>query len=243
MNNVLFNADVGEETGVDDQIMPYISWCNIACGSHAGSEKEIEKTIQLAIKHNVKIGAHPSYPDRSNFGRKVMSLPYEDLVQSLTEQLKVVNYYIEKNGETLHHVKPHGALYNEAISNQEVAQAIYESIKNTGKKPIVLTLKNSKLADVCKNEFEVCYEAFADRMYTNDLSLVSRDNEQAVLKSAEEVFEHVYKMVAKNKVKTVGKEELPIVFDTICVHGDHPNSVAILTHLHARLKDLNYDIG
>ncbi len=242
MKKVIFNADMGEGTGMDEEIMPLISWCNIACGGHAGNEKEINKTIQLAKKNGVKIGAHPSYPDRLNFGRKVIPISYTDLVDALTEQLLLIDTCAKQHEVELHHVKPHGALYNEAVVNDEVAHAILESIQNLNSKPIILTLKNAQLATVCKDTYDVCFEAFADRNYTNDLSLVPRAKKGALLENEEEVFEHVLRMVSECKVKTIKEQVKPISFDTICVHGDNPRAVEILKYLHMRLKEVNFDI-
>lgn len=243
MKEIIFNADVGEGTGFDAQIMPFISWCNIACGSHAGDQKEIEKTIQLASIHNVKIGAHPSYPDRENFGRVRMILPYDDLVKTIITQIEEVKFYVNKKGEELHHVKPHGALYNEAIKNEEVASAILEAINNIDKSLFIITPKNSKLSYLVKDKIRLKFEVFADRNYNNDLTLVSRLENEAVLTDSKQVFEHVKRMVLQDKVKTKKGEELSVFFDTICVHGDNPKSVDILEYLHQEFLKLNVRIA
>lgn len=239
MKRIIFNADIGEETGCDADIMPYISWCNIACGSHAGDKNVIQDTIKLAMDHNVKIGAHPSYPDRKNFGRVKMKMANEDLIKTITEQIQLVRYYTEKAGGKLHHVKPHGALYNEAVKNKEVAFLILEALKNIDKSLYIITLKNSELSYLAKGDFEVKHEAFADRNYNEDLTLVSRTKNNAVLTDSKEVFEHVKKMVLEGKVKSENGIELPIDFDTICVHGDNPKSVEILRFLYKEFSTLN----
>ncbi|GAA4272581.1 5-oxoprolinase subunit PxpA [Aquimarina gracilis] len=240
MNQIVFNADVGEEAGFDAQIMPYISWCNIACGSHAGNEKVIQKTIELAIENNVKIGAHPSYPDRENFGRKSLMLPYGDLVNTITDQILLVKYFTEKAGEKLHHVKPHGALYNDAVKNSEVAKSILESVKNIDKNLYIITPKDSKLSYLSNDVLTVKYEVFADRNYNSDLTLVSRSEKRAVIKDPMEVFDHVFRMLSKNEIRTIGGEERVVNFDTICVHGDNPNSVKILEFLKNKLTNTDF---
>ncbi len=240
MKRIILNADVGEEAGFDAQIMPYISWCNIACGVHAGNEDVIQETIDLAITNDVRVGAHPSYPDRKNFGRISMSLSYADLVETITEQIVRVKYYAEKAGVKLHHVKPHGALYNDAVKNELVAKAIIESVKNIDKSLYIITTKESKLSYLCKDEFEIKNEVFADRNYNNDLTLVSRSEKDAVIIDPEDVFEHVFRMISEGKIKSKTGGELAVFFDTICVHGDNPNSVEILEFISKRFSDLNF---
>ncbi len=240
MKRLIFNADVGEKAGFDEQIMPYISWCNISCGSHAGNEKVIKKTVELALKHEVKIGAHPSYPDRENFGRISMALPKEDLVEELSRQVKLVKDIVVDCGGELHHVKPHGALYNDAVKNRDVATAIVSVVKNIDKSLYILTQKDSKLAVAAEGVLLVKNEVFADRNYNADSTLVSRQKKDAVITDPNKVFEHVYKMVSKGGITTIGGEGLAVDFDTICVHGDNPKSVDILKFLHAKFSQLNY---
>ncbi|WP_025664128.1 5-oxoprolinase subunit PxpA [Aquimarina megaterium] len=239
MKKIILNADVGEEAGFDVEIMQYISWCNIACGSHAGNVEVIKKTIELAMQHNVKIGAHPSYPDRENFGRTKVEMPYGDLVKIITEQIRLVKSLTEKAGGKLHHVKPHGALYNEAVKNESVAMAIIEAVKNVDKSLYIITLKNAKLSYLSRGNFEVKHEAFADRNYNDDLTLVSRKEKEALLTDPKEIFSHVKRMVLEEKVKTKNRVEVPIFFDTICVHGDNPKSVQILKYLYKEFSILN----
>lgn len=239
MKKIILNADVGEEAGFDAEIMQYISWCNIACGSHAGSAEVIQETIALAMKYDVKIGAHPSYPDRENFGRTKVEIPYDDLVKTITEQIQLVKSLTEKAGGKLHHVKPHGALYNEAVKNESVALAIIEAVKNVDKRLYIITLKNAKLSYLSRGDFEVKHEAFSDRNYNDDLTLVSRKEKEALLTDPKEIFGHVKRMVAEGKVKTKNRVEVPIFFDTICVHGDNPKSVQILKYLYKEFSILN----
>ncbi len=240
MKKIIFNADVGEEAGFDHEIMPNVAWCNISCGAHAGNDEVIQKTITLAAKNDVKIGAHPSYPDRENFGRVRMEMTYYDLVQSIMDQILKVKYFTEKEGLQLHHVKPHGALYNEAVVNKTVAKAVLEAVKNVDKRLKVITLKNSILSDLCAGVLDVKYEAFADRNYTSDLTLVSRLKHDAVITSPKKVFDHVFKMVTEAKILTINKEEKSVSFDTICIHGDHPKSIEILEYIHQKFSDLGF---
>ncbi|WP_219009839.1 5-oxoprolinase subunit PxpA [Aquimarina litoralis] len=240
MKKVILNADVGEEAGFDDQIMQYVSWCNIACGVHAGSDEVIKKTIDLAIQHDVKIGAHPSYPDRENFGRVSMEIPNENLVETLTDQILKVKKFTEEAGAELHHVKPHGALYNDAMKNNDVANSIIAAVKNIDKSLLIISPKDSFISFLCKDDLEMKYEVFADRNYHKDLTLVPRSKSNAVIKNPEEVFEHVWKMISEQKIKTIEGEEVAVFFDTICVHGDNPKSVEILKYLYKELLAENF---
>ena len=236
---MVINADVGEESGNDEQIMPLISWCNIACGGHAGNENEIEKTVALAIRNNVQIGAHPGYPDKVNFGRVKVEMNYTDLVDSLTNQIQLVSQKTREQGAKIVHVKPHGALYNEAIKENITARAIIDAVKNIDKSLYIVTQKNGILDKLSQGVLEVKYEAFMDRAYEKDLSLVPRSKPGAILSTPEEVFEHVNMMIKKGVVRTISCAEKSIIFDTICVHGDHPNSVSILKYLHKKFKSIS----
>ena len=240
MKKIILNSDVGEEAGFDAKIMPFISWCNIACGVHAGNDQVIQKTIDLALQYQVKIGAHPSYPDRENFGREVMNISYDHLVETITEQIQKVKFFTENRGEQLHHVKPHGALYNEAVKNEEVANAIIQSVNNVDKSLLIITPKGSVISYICEEDMEVKLEVFADRNYNQDLTLVSRSENNAVLSDPEQVFDHVFRMISDGKVKTIKGEEVSICFDTICVHGDNPKSVEILEYLYKEFLKRNF---
>ncbi len=240
MHRIILNADVGEGAGFDAQIMPYISWCSIACGAHVGDEKMIQKTVDLALANNVKIGAHPSYPDRENFGRVVLEMSSQDLADSISTQILAVKEKVEESGGKLHHVKPHGALYNYAMQNENVANIIIECVKNIDKSLQLIVLKNSVFSYLCKGELELKYEAFADRAYRKDLTLVPRVEEGAVLTDPKQVFEQVLQMVSEQKVKTKNGEVVPVFFDTICIHGDTPKSSEILAYIYKELSVRNF---
>lgn len=231
MYKIVLNADVGEGVGKDAEIMPHISWCNIGCGAHAGDLETIKKTIDLALKHDVKIGAHPSYPDRKNFGRKVVMMPDIELIKTITDQIELVKYQVEKAGGNLHHVKPHGALYNVSAVDKGVARLIINLVKNIDKSLLLITPYNSMISYLCEGALGVGVEAFADRNYNLDLTLVSRKNKNALLEDPAKILDRIVSVVTKNEIKTIAGEKVRILCDTICVHGDHPNSVEILEHL------------
>ena len=185
------------------------------------------------------MGAHPSYPDKANFGRVKVKMNYTDLVDSLTNQIQLVSQKAREQGAKIVHVKPHGALYNDAVKENITARAIIDAVKNIDKSLYIVTQKNGILDKLSQGVLEVKYEAFMDRAYEEDLSLVSRSKPSAILSTPEEVFEQVNKMINKGVVRTISGAEKPIIFDTICVHGDHRNSVSILKYLHKKFKGIN----
>ena len=231
------NADVGEGINNEDELLPLLSSCNIACGGHhAGNEETMRHVIQLALQNKVKIGAHPSYPDKKNFGRQTVSMSCSALFSSVKGQIKTLMKAAYKEHAQLHHVKPHGALYNEAARNATVAEVILEVMRG-----IQLPLKlyvpyGSVIAKMAKLEgVPITYEVFADRTYNDDLTLVSRKEEHAVITSPELMFDHVYRMVVNRKVQTVSGIEKDIKAETFCIHGDNPNAVILATELKERL--------
>lgn len=223
------NVDVGEGLNNEPSIMPFVSSCNIACGGHAGDVKTMQTVVKLAKKYNVKIGAHPSYPDRKNFGRRPMKISNMDLSESITEQINALLVVLHTENANLHHVKPHGALYNMAMTDQSVAMAIILAVKS-----IALPLKlyvpyGSVIADeATRQRIPIIYEAFADRNYNDDLSLVSRQNGSALITNSGTMFDHVYRMIRYKKVKTMSGVEVDIEADTYCVHGDNPEAVNLI---------------
>ena len=222
------NCDVGEGIGNEAQLMPCISSCNIACNAHAGSIAIIDKVITLAKQHQVKIGAHPSFPDRDNFGRKVMQITNEDLQTSIENQIILLIERAALQDVKLHHIKPHGALYNLIAKDIETAKVVVEAVQNTIPDAFLYVPFNSVIEEIAlQNNIKIKYEAFADRNYNDDLSLVSRSNEKALLTNSEEVINHITTMV-NGKVKTIQGNSKEIKADTFCVHGDTENAVEIL---------------
>ncbi|MGB1231120.1 MAG: 5-oxoprolinase subunit PxpA [Winogradskyella sp.] len=232
------NADVGEGFSNEADLMPYLSSCNIACGGHAGNNSSIRSAIKLAKKHHVKIGAHPSFPDKKNFGRLPMAITSEKLKQSLKEQMQVLALIAKQENATLNHIKPHGALYNLAAKETQLAQIIVDFIKANFKNLKLYAPYKSVIANLAiANGIEVVFEAFADRNYNDDLSLISRKNEDALLTKKEAVFCHVFNMITHQKVKALSGVEVPIKAQTFCVHGDTKNALEILRYLTQKLKE------
>lgn len=237
------NVDAGEGIGNESQLMPYIASCNIACGGHAGDFNTMQNVVKLAQQYRVKIGAHPSFPDKENFGRQPMDLSYAALFSSIKSQIDDLIKVLNRENALLHHIKPHGALYNLAAVDEPIAKVIIEVMKS-----IALPLKlyvpyKSVIADLAlKENIQITYEAFADRNYNTDLSLVSRSEKNALIEDFDLVFEHVFKMISEEKVKTIQDSEIDIIAETFCVHGDHPKAVDLIKNLNKKLKVNGYKI-
>lgn len=236
MKTIHINCDLGEELNNEALLMPYISACNIACGGHAGNKDIIENTIDLAMIHGVQIGAHPSFPDRENFGRKVLQMDDQELLGSLIEQISVVLEIANNKNTELHHIKAHGALYNVAATNRETAEIILEAIKRTAPNAVIFVPPKSIIAELALREgLNISFEVFCDRNYNDDYSLVNRNEANAVFQSPVDVFQHV-KRLHKGELLTRNEILLPIQSNTFCVHGDTVNAVAILEMLNANFK-------
>jgi UPF0271 protein len=238
MKSIDINCDLGEGIGNEALLMPYLSSCNIACGGHAGDVKTMEHVVKLAKKYNVKIGAHPSFPDRDNFGRTIIEMSSSDLYKSIELQINTLIAVLKSLNLKLHHVKPHGALYNLASTDKKIAQIIVGVIKGINDNLILYAPYQSMISKIALTEgLKVIYEGFADRNYNEDLTLVSRQNKDAIIYDAEQVFEHVFKMISEGKVKTKSGVEVELKAETICVHGDHKNVVENLEVLTHKLKE------
>ena len=237
------NADVGEGLGNEALLMPYLSSCNIACGGHAGDAETMTEVVRLVKNHKVKIGAHPSFPDVLNFGRAVMDISAADLYSSLKSQIRSLQQILHNENAQLHHIKPHGALYNLAAKDEKTARIIIEVVKSIAM-PIQLYVPyNSVISKLAEQEkISVTFEAFADRNYKEDLSLVSRKKEDAILHENSQILIHILGMIHREKVTAINGVEVPIKASTFCVHGDTKNAVKILDFLIKELPKYNVKI-
>lgn len=237
------NCDLGEGAGNDALLMPHLSSCNIACGGHAGDDTTMKETIRLAIENDVKIGAHPSFPDRENFGRMEMKMSNEELTTNIIEQIIRLKTLVEEAGGRLNHVKPHGALYNMAAVNDSTAEAILDALVAFDEKLILYVPYQSVIASkAIDRNIPIKFEAFADRNYNDDLTLVSRKLIDAVMEDPDQILKHVIRIIKEKKVKTITGKLLTIDCGTLCVHGDNPHAVEIVSHLNQRLKELKIRI-
>lgn len=231
------NCDVGEGVGNESRLFPHISSCNIACCGHAGDENSMYEVALLAKQHKIKVGAHPSYPDKENFGRVVLKMSSENLIESIQKQIKAFLKVIESEGLLMNHIKPHGALYNQIAKNSDEAETFLKAIQQFKKDAILYVPFNSVIAKKAKNQgYTIKYEAFCDRNYNDDLTLVSRKKNNALITEPKDTLNHILQIVAKNSVKTVSGKLKKIKADTFCIHGDTPKAVEILTYLSNQLS-------
>ena len=237
------NVDLGEGIGNESQIMPYIASCNIACGGHAGDFNTMQDVVKLAQKYRVKVGAHPSFPDKENFGRLPMEMSCAALFSSIKNQIDHLIKVLNRENALLHHIKPHGALYNLAAVDQRITNVIIEVMKSIAL-PIKLYVPyKSVIADLAlKENIQITYEAFADRNYNDDLTLVSRRENNALIEDSEMVFQHVFRIISEQKVKTIQGSEIDIKADTFCIHGDNPKAVDLIRYLKEKLEVEGYKI-
>lgn len=237
------NCDVGEGLGNEAQLLPLISSCNIACGGHAGNTDTIKEVAVLAKHHKVKIGAHPSYPDKENFGRVSMVIPENDLIASIKEQVENFLNVLKKEDITMHHIKPHGALYNDIAKDLFLARTFLKAIEPYKRCYLYVPYGSAIEKEALEHGFKIKREAFADRNYNTDLSLVLRKLPHAVLETPKLVLAHIISMVKENQLTTLNKEVIHIAAETYCVHGDTSTAVQILTYLSKELGNQNIKIA
>ena len=239
------NCDMGEsfgtyELGYDELAMPYVTSINVACGFHASDPDNMAKTVLLAKKHGVAVGAHPGYPDLVGFGRRSMALTPEEVKNAVIYQIGALDAFCKAAGIRLQHVKVHGALYNNAEKDLTVATAIAKAIKAVDPSLYMLCLANSQMGVAAKQEgVPFVEEAFADRAYTEEGSLVSRKVEGSVIHDINEVVTRVVRMVTDKTVVSITGNVIPIQAQTICVHGDTPGAVDMVKAIRAALEKEN----
>ncbi|SIR28259.1 5-oxoprolinase subunit PxpA [Maribacter ulvicola] len=237
------NCDVGEGVGNEKDLFPMISSCNIACGGHAGSKETIQLCLELAKKYQVKVGAHPSYPDKENFGRVSMSILNDELVKSIQTQMQLFEAAGKEMSIPLHHIKAHGALYNDIAKDVQLAEIFLTAILAYKKSVVLYVPFDSIIQKIAMNNgFKVMVEAFADRNYNDDLSLVPRKKQNALINSDQEVLDHILRMYKDKEVKTITGKHMPIEADTYCIHGDTPAALQILTYLTNELPHHNLQV-
>jgi UPF0271 protein len=226
MLTIDLNCDMGEGMPFDQQIFPYISSANIACGYHAGNEEIMRRTVQLALEYNVAIGAHPGFADKENFGRKDIFLSKRKYHDLIIQQLSLLRNITNELGAKLHHVKLHGALYNMAAVDKILAQIITEAIKEFDGNLIVYGLSGSHLIEQAKLvQLKTASEVFADRTYRDDGKLTSRTQRNAVIEDENISARQVLQMIKEKTVTSVNRNKIPIIAETICIHGDGSRAV------------------
>lgn len=243
MKSIDLNCDLGEGLTTDEQIIPLISSANIACGYHAGDEDTMKRTIELCLQHNVNIGAHPSWPDRINFGRTEMNKSAMEIKELIIEQLQLIDKIAKQLGATVAHVKPHGALYNQSAKEATIAEAIADAVYSFNPQLILFGLSGSPSVTIANQKgLATANEVFADRTYTDEGRLTARSQSNALIESIDESVEQALMMVQQEKVKTISGKFIFVTADTICLHGDGKHAVefckAIVENLIANHIDI-----
>jgi len=237
------NCDMGESFGVyglgcDEDVIAFVTSINVACGFHASDPGNMLRTVQLAKKYNVAVGAHPSFPDLVGFGRRNMAATPEEIKADTIYQIGALWAFCKAEGVRLQHVKPHGALYNMAATDIRIATAIAEAIRSVDPGLFMLCLGKSQMVDAAKKAgARYVEEAFADRAYTNEGTLVPRSRPGAVIHDIGLVAERVLSMVKHQRVTSIDGVEIPIVAQTVCVHGDTPGAVEMARLIRKRLEE------
>jgi 5-oxoprolinase (ATP-hydrolysing) subunit A len=237
------NCDMGEiaeaiDDGTQEALMRSITSANIACGGHAGDAHTMRATIEQSLRAGVAIGAHPGYADRENFGRLELKVSLQQVADSVFEQVKALADVAESCGARVVHVKPHGALYNQAVRDRELAAAIAEGVARWGRGVVLVGLAGSAMLDVFREKgFAVAAEAFADRRYEPDGTLRPRKFEDALIREPAEAGQQALSMVKRGVVTAIDGSEVPVAAQTICIHGDTPGATKIAAEVARTLRE------
>lgn len=249
MLKVDLNSDLGEafsiyKMGLDEEILKYISSANIACGFHAGDPMVMDKTISLAKTNNVKIGAHPSFPDLLGFGRREMKISFDEAKNYTLYQLGALSAFAKAHNTKISHLKAHGAFYNMACKDEMLSLALCEAIASFDENIILLGLSSSLMCECAKKKgLRYANEVFADRAYNEDGTLVSRSIKGSVIDDEQEAIKRVINMVKNGKVSTINGKEIDIKADSICVHGDNAKALDFVKNISLELKNAGIKIS
>jgi UPF0271 protein len=242
MYQVDLNCDLGEsfgayKIGMDEEVIPYISSANIACGYHAADPMVMDRTVALAAQHHVMAGAHPGFPDLMGFGRRNLNVSPSEAKAYVMYQVGALDAFCKAHGVNMQHVKPHGALYNMAGKDHALALAICEGIQAVNPELILLGLSGSQMLLAAEEiGLKAAREVFADRAYEEDGSLVARTKAGAMIEDEDLAVARVIRMVKEGTVETVTGKEIPIQADSVCVHGDGPKALAFVKKIRAALE-------
>jgi UPF0271 protein len=243
------NCDMGEvpeaiADGTQEALMRSVTSVNVACGEHAGDEQTMKRTIEQALRWKVAIGAHPGYADRANFGRLELKLPPNEIAASVFEQVRALAEVAERCGARIGHVKPHGALYNQAVHNRELAEAIAGGVARWRSDVVLVGLAGSPMLEVFRKAgFAVAAEAFADRRYEPDGTLRSRKFENALIRNPEEAARQALGIVERGVVIACEGTEVSVDAQTLCIHGDTPGAPEIAATVARRLREAGVTLG
>jgi UPF0271 protein len=237
------NCDMGEGMGNESYVMPFISSANIACGGHAGNADSIKRTIEIAQKNNVAIGAHPSYIDRENFGRVSQFISVLELAELIADQYYQFEKIANQLGAPIHHVKLHGALYNDCAKDALLSKTFIQTIQAIDPTLIIYGLSGSHTIQESIMAGQPFFrEAFADRTYQNNGQLTPRYLDHAIIDEVEQVINQVISLIQQNKVISIQGDIIDLKVDTICIHGDGPNAIAFSESIFEALKTNHIEI-
>ncbi len=241
------NADIGEHDGEgygrDTALLDVVSSASIACGAHAGSANVMRRTIAAALERDVSIGAHPGYPDREGFGRRELDLSVADIVTSLLRQLELMVDCCSAEGATLRYVKPHGALYNRVATDNELARVVAACVKEFDSTLVVLALSGGALENQATAlGLPVAREAFIDRAYMPDGTLVPRSRDDAVIRDAGLAADRAVDVALNRRVITVDGSSVKVEAQSLCVHGDSLNALDAVSEARRRLEAAGFTI-
>ena len=245
-NKIDLNCDMGEsfgmyKMGLDEEVIKYISSANIACGFHAGDPMWMRHTVGLAEEHGVAVGAHPSFPDLVGFGRRNVSATPEEAKADIVYQIGALRAFTST--QSLQHVKPHGAMYNQAVDDEPLARAICEAVLEVDPTLVLVALTDSRWTAIAEDMgLRVAREIFADRALNADGTLVSRSSPGAVIEDVDEVADRSLKMVTQGVATAISGEELEVQADSLCIHGDTPGAVEMAAVLRRELDAAGVDI-
>jgi UPF0271 protein len=243
------NCDMGEmpeliANGTQEALMRSITSANVACGAHAGDEETMRTTIQQAVRYGVVVGAHPGYADRENFGRLELEMSAAEVANSVYEQVRALAQVAESCGARVVHVKPHGALYNQAVKNRELARAIAGGVARWNREVVLVGLAGSPMVEVFREAgFAVAAEAFADRRYEPDGTLRSRKFEDALIRDPESAARQALGMLERGVVRASDGSDVAVSAQTICIHGDTPGAPAIAAEVARVLRESGVMLG
>lgn len=249
MNQVDLNCDLGEsfgayQIGMDDEVIPFISSANVACGYHASDPMVMQNTVKLAKKNGVGIGAHPGFPDLMGFGRRNMKVSPAEAKAYVQYQIGALYAFCKAAGTGLSHVKPHGALYNMAGRDYALARAVCEGILEFDENLILLALSGSEMIRAAHDTgLRAASEVFADRAYEEDGSLVPRTNPGALITDEDEAIRRVVRMVKEGRVTAITGKDVPLKADSICVHGDNAKALEFVRKIRAALTNEGIQIA
>lgn len=242
------NCDLGEsfgayKMGMDEEVLPYVTSANIACGFHGGDPMVMEQTVALCKKYGVRAGAHPGFPDLAGFGRRNMSLSPAEVKAAVIYQIGALSAFCKGAGIRLCHVKPHGALYNMAAKDYELAKAICQAIKEVDDSLILLALSNSEMLRAARDTgLSAASEVFADRAYERDGSLVSRSRKGSMIEDETLAVNRVIRMAKEGVVEAIDKSVVSIEADSVCVHGDGVKALEFVKKIRKGLLEAGIEV-